>query len=175
MQTRTISTFEEAYTGVLRKLSQRDYSSQEIIKYLNRRNCSEKIAQAVLKKLLEHNYIDDRRLCRYICERWQKEGLYGEKMLKIKLFQRGFSKEVIRDVLSDFDLDEEEKANKLFLNYLKKIKKFDNKTVEKIVRYLVAKGFSYQTINRIIAANKDTLKDILKNNYLDTCFKNLYN
>lgn len=175
MHSRKISTFDDAYIYAVKKLSISDCSSGEMSTYLIRRGCSKEIAQAVLNKLLEQNYINDKKLCLNICERWQQEGLYGKKMLQLKLLRRGFSKEIIDESLSFFDIDEYEKANKIFIAYVKKIKKFDDKTLGKIMRHMSAKGFSYQIVKSVISNNKSLLIECAKQPCLDTFFKNLYN
>ena len=174
-QLKTILTFDDAYQSALKKLSLSDCSCKAMHTYLSRRGCCEEIAQAVLKKLLEHNYINDTKLCTNLCERWQDEGLYSKKMLKAKLIKQGFDKNIINEVIEEFDVDEKSKAKKLFLSYIKRIRKYDDKTVGKIIRYLASKGFSYSIIKDVLEGNRDVLVSSEQRDCLDTYFKNLYN
>jgi regulatory protein len=175
MSRREQPTIEKGYEIALKRLAFADYTAQEMAVWLKRRGFSDESAQAVVLKLLERNYLNDARLCANICERWESQGGYGEKLLRHKLVQRGIAGEIVDARLKDTPVDECVLANKVFLSYLKKIKKIDEKSLPKIFRHMASRGFSYAAAARAISENKEGLALIDTNGCLDTYFKNLYN
>jgi SOS response regulatory protein OraA/RecX len=175
MNCREQLTIEKGYELALKKLAFADYTAQEMTSWLKRRGYAFELAQAIVAKLLERNYINDARLCSDTCEHWEREGKYGEKLLKYKLMQRGFAIELVEKCLADIKVDEYSKAKGVFLAYLKKIKKIDEKTLPKIFRHMAAKGFPHTVIAALISDNKGRLAAIDDRSCLDTYFKRLYN
>jgi regulatory protein len=168
-------TVERGHELALRRLAFADYSAEEMSDWLKRRGYSSECVQAIVLKLLACNYINDARLCANICGRWEQEGEYGEKMLRYKLLQRGIDREIIDSRLADTRIDEYAKADKAFLSYLKKIKKFDKKSLPKIFRHMASRGFSHSVAAKVVFNNKDSLASIDTDGCLDTYFKRLYN
>jgi SOS response regulatory protein OraA/RecX len=168
-------TSEKGYELALKRLAFSDCTAREMTIWLKRRGYTSECAQAIIFKLLAHNYINDARLCSGICEHWEREGKYGEKLLKYRLIQRGFARELIEECLAYIKVDEYSKANKIFFAYLKKIKNFDEKTLPKIFRHITSRGFSHTVAAAVISDNKEHLALIDTNGCLDTYFKKLYN
>lgn len=150
-QKKTIATTEEAVKFAVKKLAMSDYSQEEILDSLLKRKCSYDDAQAAIKKLLGLRYIDDEKLCRKICSRWQEEGLYGINALKVKLLKRGIDKAIISQVLADIQLDDEDSIQRAFLKYTRSKKITDQKSLEKLIRHLANKGFRYNDIQDIVS------------------------
>lgn len=63
----------------------------------------------------------------------------GFKKLEFELRQKGISDKVIREVLSEIEIDEKDKIE----SFKSKIK---NKEKDKQIAYLIRKGFDYETV-----------------------------
>ena len=150
-----IENYKEAYLQAIKKLSLSDQSCNEILNYLKKYECDDSIAQAVVKRLLEQNYINDERLCKNICEFYSNNASFGKYLLKQKLLKRCINEKIINDVLISLDFDEYFYANKVFLSFMKKNTIKSKKDIAKFMRHMVAKGFSYGIISNIISDNKD--------------------
>ena len=157
MKAKTIETFEEGYNAAIKRLSFKDFSKCEMISYLKKRGLSDDIAQAVLNKLLELNYVNDERLCNNICNYMKNEGIYSKRALKFKLLKKGFAKNLVSEQLSAIEIDEYQNAGKIFYAYIKKQRCIDEKTKMKIIRHMASKGFSYNIIEQLLKENKDML------------------
>ncbi len=154
-QKKKISTIEDAWSLAINRLAVSDRSSGEILTALYKRDCPEKIAQAVLTKLLEQKYVDDEKLCQNICDRWQSEGAFGKRLLQVKLLKRGISSDIVSRILREIDCDEYAKVKKAFLAHVKTRKLSDEKSRNKLLRHLIGKGFDYHTIRQVINSNTD--------------------
>lgn len=152
-QKKTITTSEEALKFAVKKLAMSDYSQEEILDSLLKRKCSYENAQAAIERLLEFRYIDDEKLCKKICSRWQEEGVYGINALKLKLLKRGINKSIFEQVLIEMQLTDEQSIQRALTKYTRLKKINDQKSLEKLMRHLSNKGFKYNDIQDIIKDN----------------------
>lgn len=157
MKAKKIETFEEGYAASIKKLSVKDCTRQEILSYLVKRELDEEIAQAVVKRLLELNYVNDERLCKNICAYMANENFSSKKAIKYKLLKKGIDKELIYEQMAELEVDEYKNAAKIFFIYMKKQRRKDEKTKLKVMRHLASKGFSYGVIDKTIKENQDML------------------
>lgn len=119
-------------------------SEKRLIEYLHKKGCS-KYADEILEKLKELKAVDDGYAARYYAEIYSKK--YGPQAIKEKLYKKGFKKELINEILTNFDEKVEINAAKNLAE--EKFKRLptdmpDKKKAEKIYRYLVNKGFSHR-------------------------------
>jgi regulatory protein len=89
-----------AFDSALRALARRDHSIAELERKLRERNISETAAAAVVARLVESGYLDDRRFA----ERWADAAVrngrgYGVR-LRQDLARRGVNREIIEEVLA---------------------------------------------------------------------------
>lgn len=96
----------------------------------------------IVSRLIERGYVDDLKFAEYYVEnRFVEKGI-SKKRLKMELFKKGISSEIIDKVL-DIRNDEEE----ILKIISKKRDKYDN---EKLINYLVRQGFSYQQVQNLV-------------------------
>ena len=127
-------------------LSIRGYSEKEMTARLQRRGYNDEAIQNTILYLVERGYLNDTALCRMLYEKYIAKK-YGIKAISYKLFQRGFSGEVIHETLKDYNMDNEWQ-NAFTLLQKKGILKNINK--QKIARYLLSRGFTMSTVQTII-------------------------
>ncbi len=174
LQKKTIETFEQARDFAFKKLLLRDRSREEMLIDLTKRNCPGNIAQAVLNYLVKNNYLNDERLCRNMCEAWQRNGTESVRALKVKLLKRGMDKHIINAVLDTIEFDEVERAQKTLAIFLKTHKISDQRSFERLLRHMAGKGFVYPTIQKALSGFAEVSGDRNIPD-LDTYFKTLYN
>lgn|SRR3989344_7397125 len=141
--------FDKYYNLALRFLSYRPRSEREVFDYLKQKSkktkgkLSEQTIAQIMGRLTELNFIDDLGFAKWWIENRKK----GFRLLKLELLQKGISKETIEEASSTFDIvgKETELLKKL-------IDKKKNLPYEKMVAYLLRRGFDYEKI-------KKTLKD----------------
>lgn len=140
-----------------RLLAKRDYSATELAQKLQTpaKSSQETVATPtqvakLIEQLRAENYINDARLAQNFSS--QNASRHGARRIAQKLQQRGIAAEHIRAALQDLP-DEFERACEVWR------KKFnappqDAKNFAKQSRFLATRGFSFDTIARVIAAAK---------------------
>ncbi len=153
--------FERYYNLALRFLSYRPRSEKEIYDYLSKKfktqkskfkieSQNEKIIARIMSKLIEQKFIDDRQFAKFWIEHRKK----GFKFVKLELLQKGVSKEIIEQVASEFDLTAKESSliEKLIEKKTKALQNTPSqKAYEKMVAFLLRKGFDYETIKKSLS------------------------
>ena len=114
----------------------------------------DKIIDETIKFLKKHNFINDTDFAKRFVELHKKQ--YSEKVLRLKLFNKGIDKEIIDKVFTENEdtFDSIELIRKLLLKkcpeYYDKMDELDIKDKQKIYAYLARKGFSYDDINSVM-------------------------
>ena len=140
--------FSKAYERALIMLDKKDYLEIELIKKLKLLKYTDKTANMVIEKLKSFNLIDDDRyINRYIndCINLKK---FGRRKILNNLAQKGLNN-------IDFDYinidSEKEYQNALELAEKKlRLNNNEKNTKEKIYKYLLSKGYEYDTIRKVI-------------------------
>lgn len=144
----------KAYDYALRLLSIKDYSEAQLKKKLKEYYYSEATINRILEKMKFYGMINDERYA----EKYIHDSLNIKKVGRRKIAFDLKSKGIPDSITKEMDIDEEtEFENAAFLaeKKLKSLKK-DEKQKEKLYRYLISKGFDYDTANRAVS---NILKD----------------
>ena len=110
------------------------------------------IIDKTIEFLKKHKYIDDVQFADRFIE--INKNIKSKKQIVSKLYEKGIKKDIIDDAINKIDIDElEEAVAKKFL--LKKSPNYYNITItkeekNKLYGFLARKGFSYDTINKIM-------------------------
>ena len=102
--------------------------------------------------LKNHKYIDDVQFADRFIE--INKNIKSKKQIVSKLYEKGIKKDIIDDAINKIDIDELEEAVAK-KNLLKKCPNYYNITItkeekNKLYGFLARKGFSYDTINKIM-------------------------
>ena len=134
-------------------LSYKQRSRNEIVKKLKQKKVSDNTIDEVIELLLKQKYIDDKTYAKnYIDDKINSKPI-GKRLAKLKLFEKGIDKELIEETLNESYTEETETelAVRLLSKYEKKLKSDDPlERKSKCFRYLLSKGFDYETIRRAI-------------------------
>lgn len=104
-------------------------------------------SRRIVERLRERGYINDENFAKWYAEnRFVKKGI-SQKRLKMELIKKGVSKDIIENVLSA--RDDEEEIRKILK---KKQSKYDDPT--KLIAYLCRQGFSYDLVKKIVSENE---------------------
>lgn len=96
----------------------------------------------------EKHYVDDLDYAeRFIGSR---SATLSKKMIEQKLYQRGIGKDVMEQAFEEADIDEEEALRSLIERKYKDIADLSFEDRQKVIKKLMAKGFSYDAIKAVI-------------------------
>lgn len=140
--------------------SRRDRSEQEVRIYLKELSFKRKIKDkdelsdividALIERLYSKGLLDDRRFAQNWVESRRKSKKKGSNALKAELYQKGISKDIIDDVLSE-EVDEESLAFEALQKKLKSWRNLEDLELkQKAVEFLVRRGFDYSLAKNVI-------------------------
>lgn len=136
---RNTSGINFAFDTAIRQISRSLKSESEVRNKLEEKGYTEEEAEGAIQKLRSYGYVNDRAYAHAYVSTYSKDR--GKLRLTYELSAKGISKEIIDDVLPE---SEEENAKQLAL---KKCKKYTEK--EKLIRYLMGRGFDFDTSKKV--------------------------
>jgi regulatory protein len=154
----TSAVFDRYYNLSLRYLSYRPRSEKEVLDYLYEKQkkapkLTDEIITQILEKLKEYKFIDDAEFVKF----WVKSRTeYKNKPIRVieyELKQKGISQSLISENLSENkNKTDLESAKKLALKKMDFYRSLDpDKRREKVMNYLLRKGFNYDTVKKAVA------------------------
>lgn len=114
--------------------------------FLIKKGYTQAVAKYVLEKLEYYKLIDDYAYCRAYVNSVSGK---GKRALEADLFKRGADKAAIDEVISDFEEDGEE-AKTLLQKYMRG-KEVTKENLNKGFKYLLSRGYGYDTIKDAIS------------------------
>jgi len=138
-------------------LARQEQSSEHLRRKLLTKKYSVAEIENAISTLTERNYLNDEETCKR-----QFENLYAEEKLSVKqicmkLFQRGFDRDFIKNLIpADFEEREIKVAEKIFtkkfanINLTELDDKEKFKIKNKIYQHLASKGFSTETVSTVM-------------------------
>ena len=132
--------YAEALDKALNYLSKSMHTKVEVIKYLKG-----------IDKLEEYGYVDDEAFAKkYFAE---KSGVYGSRKIAYDLKLKGVDEKVIDGITADAD-EQTDACFSVAKKYLKG-RKIDYELKQKCYRYLLNKGFDYDTAKQTVEKIED--------------------
>ncbi len=142
------------YNLSLRFLSYRPRSEKEIKDYLKKKKIDENIQAQIIEKLKSYNFINDEDFVKFWIEQRTKFKHKPIWVIEFELKQKGIEKDLINEVLLSFDQTKRvdlESAKKLAEKKMDFYRNLDpKKRREKVMNYLLRKGFDYKTIKKVL-------------------------
>ncbi len=147
---------ELALNKTVKYISSALKTKKQVRDYLNKKEFDKNIIDYVINKLEEYKYIDDEEYVKAYVNTYK--GKYGCSRLRNGLKQKGISQKLIDEYFADNldDLKEESPCKIIAMKYIKN-KPTDDKTRQKLFRFLAARGFDYDEITSVV-------REILKEN-----------
>lgn len=139
-------------------------TSFQLRKYITDKEYAPAVVNYVMDKMKYYGYIDDKAYAQAYVE--QNSQSKGARRVKQELIQRGIKlseAEEVSEQERDFSLDN---ATRLAERYMRG-KDCDIKTIVKLQRYLVSRGYDFDIVNSVVRAYKDKLAVDEQDDYLD--------
>lgn len=152
---KTLTTYAEAFSYALDKLSYRDYSQKELEGKLQECGCPFAIIQEVMAKLLDCNFINEERYAQLVYRSWLAKKYYGKLHLRQYLVKKVVREDYQKQLLESFTREEEAQralalASSQFPKYQRKYKDDKQKLKAAMGRTMAAHGFRSEFIWSIL-------------------------
>lgn len=155
--------FDRYYNLSLRYLSYRPRSEKEIENYLHekqkrKKELTDDIVSEIITKLKKYNFIDDRSFTKSWVESRIKYKNKPIWVIRSELKQKGISEDLINKVLPKTEIRETdlESAKKLASKRKDFYRNLDTKKRnEKVMNYLLRKGFSWDVVKKAVKEDPD--------------------
>ena len=148
-------TMRKARERALYLLDFREFSFVELCERLEKK-CDSEVALETVKDLAEAGIIDDVRYAKNLAEKYLKERKFSIIRTKREMISRGLSREIIDDVLFEYD-DESEQRLREFVSQKYASKIVDKKSLERVRNSLVRRGYAYSDIKTVLAEYEEDL------------------
>lgn len=135
-------------------LAYKPRSKKDLVKKLKQKKISDNIIDDIIELLEKQKYLNDEIYARNYLEDKLSSKPIGKRLAKMKLLEKGIDKELIESAINEnYSEDKEfELAAKLMEKYEKKVKFKDQADKKnKCYRYLISKGFDYETAGRVLS------------------------
>jgi len=142
----------KAFNAAVNFLKNRERSRKEIKDKLKTKDYSENVIEKVLEKLERLDIVNDKRFAEMFVRDRMKLKPKGKKVLSLELAQKGIDKNIIEEVLQDLlgGDSELELAKRVLGKVEKKYAGLEGREKkDKIIKYLLSKGFAYNIIEEI--------------------------
>lgn len=146
-----------AFDKALSFLSATRKTEKEIRAHLSKKGYLPAVIDCVLVKLREYAFINDEEYAEAYTESAAKKK--GGRLIRMELRNKGLSDEAIEGALSELDSEQELATAKGILEKYMRGKTADKATLQKAYRYLMGKGFDYDTAKAAIGAYGDIDED----------------
>lgn len=145
---KSASEFGKLYQRAFEWVLLRPRSEKEVNDYLYKKICEKKLDKkyinSIIEKLKVKKYLDDFRFAEwYVENRFVKKGI-SSKRLRMELMKKGVSSEIVDEVLSESERNDEAEILKIIA---KKRAKYDD---ERLIAYLCRQGFPYQLVQGLV-------------------------
>lgn len=150
--------FEQLYTKVLKYLSYRQRSEKEIRDYLLRKKADEKMSEVIIKLLHDQAFLNDELFAKMWIESRARFNPKSKRIITLELKQKGITQEIVEKVMTEFG--NEENSDDVLARKIveQKISRYTDlpkeKQYEKLAGQLGRRGFSWDTIKKVLASYK---------------------
>ncbi len=139
--------------SALRILTGRDHTKAELIHKLKQRGFDPNDIEKAVSECERLDYINDERAARVYIEQLIRKG-YGRKRIDYEMNKKGLTGERIQNILSESvsGADELEGAERILKKNIRRFERESDleKRRNKIYRFLYTRGFSQETIRKLI-------------------------
>jgi regulatory protein len=145
-------------------IGRRFHSERELLIKLKSKSYDERLIKIVLNDFKDKSFVDDNNFAKHFIEEKLRLKKWGIKKIRAALFSKGISASIIDEQISKLDVDEDQKNLTIELGLkklamLKKSKIDERKYREKLIFFLISKGFDYEesaeACNKIIKQDFD--------------------
>jgi regulatory protein len=135
-------------------LAYKQRSKKELIKKLKLKKISDASIEKIVELLEKQKYLNDELFAGNFIEDKLNSRPIGKRLAKLKLSEKGIDKEVIEETLNKIYTEDKETeyAGRVLEKYVKKVKYKDAVDKKnKCYRYLISKGFDFDTVKKVLS------------------------
>lgn len=142
----------------IRYLTIKDRTENELIKKMIDSGFDADVSKSAAEELHVIGYVNDARYAmKYLAERIRNKAL-SKKALRFELEQKGVSTDIIEHSLAEFETNDEEVALRAARKKFGKYDISDQKVQQKVINFLLHRGFSYEIGKRVINSMKEDFR-----------------
>ncbi|MBQ9936099.1 MAG: regulatory protein RecX [Lachnospiraceae bacterium] len=146
-----------AFDKAVNLLTFKSRTTQEIIKRLNEKGYSSEEIDEAVEKLSYYGYLNDQNYTiSYIMDNAAKK---GKKLISIELEQKGIDKNILDGVYSEVNIDEDVSIDNIIKQRFSQADLCDDKVYRRIINYFLRRGFTYDSVKRVIKKYKSYDED----------------
>jgi len=153
--------FLSAKEKAVKYLSLKLHCEKEVRKKLKDDGYENSVIQSVIAELVSMGYINDKIYARKYAYDRSKLKPISRKLLRRELQAKGINKEIIDEVLADWEVDDAAIAESLVKRRFSKYDLSDEKIIKRIYSFLSYRGFSLEIIENIINKYKNNTQNNL--------------
>ena len=146
----SISGENDMFNKALVYILKNPRTESEIIRYLSRKNCSKEMTERIIDRLKTMNYINDEAYAKMFAA--TKHVKMSVRAIKNKLKTKGIKSEYTVEATEEIGT-QGDLARSVAEKYMR-YREYDYKNLQRLFRYLVAKGFEYDTVSEIVREYK---------------------
>ncbi len=137
-----------------RLLGRRSHSTGELRRKLLEKMYDKNLVESVIEELKAKNYLDDEEFVNLFVQEKIHNKKWSKKKIHSELIKHNINQQLIEKILKEnFSADEDFKNAVLIaqkkLNSLSKRNLNENELKEKLITFLMARGFNYSTIKKV--------------------------
>jgi regulatory protein len=129
-------------------LLNRPHSTREFRDYLYRKKAKPELIEPFINEFSDKGYLDDRKFGEWFIELQERRGK-SNRAIRAELFKKGVGRELVDELLGGTSTDEAERL-KIMIAKKGKLPRYLNDP-EKLTRYLISQGFSWQLVKQEMA------------------------
>ena len=143
--------YQKIYNKLLRFATLRPRSTQEIKNWFKKHKVNERLHKKMFNGLTRLDLLDDKKFAQWWVEQRQNFRPKAKRILSQELWIKGISRNIIEDVLAEFEIDEAKIAKNILMkkeykwNKLPKLEKR-----KKMGEFLARKGFGWDVIREVV-------------------------
>lgn len=141
------SDFGKLYERLMRYALLRPRSIYEIEQYCRRKKYVLDDCQEIIQKLITRGYVNDAQFAKSWIENRRLNKSVSVKRLRLELRQKGLSGDIVDEVLSESEYNEQTALQDLITKKRRQTKYQDN---QKLMQYLAGQGFGYDDIKQAL-------------------------
>lgn len=141
---------DKAYMRALDYLAMRPRSQWEVTDYLRRKDYDSPTIEAILNKLSEYGYLDDKKFAQAWIDNRQLLKPTSLRRLQQELQQKHVSRETISEVLAEQDIDEQAMLRQLIERKRLQSRYQDQ---QKLIAYLLRQGYRYDDVRQVLSSD----------------------
>jgi regulatory protein len=132
-------------------LINRPHSEREFRDYLYKKKVEPEQIESLVSEMTDKGYLDNAKFAAWFTELQSRRGK-SDRAIRAELFKKGIGRETAEEVLESEAGDESARLKEM-INKKRRLSRYKNDP-EKLMRYLVGQGFSWQSVKEELAKDR---------------------